>query len=345
MYKSIIRKILFKFDPEKVHYFSFSSIKFLCKLPFVSKILRRNFLVNDPLLETEVFGLKFRNPVGIAAGFDKNAVLIDELETLGFGFIEIGTLTPDVQQGNPKPRLFRLKEDEAIINRMGFNNDGVDEAVKKLKNRNSNILIGGNIGKNNKTPDQESKPDFLYSFEALYDYVDYFVVNVSCPNVGNSAKLQDKDFLIDLLSTLKAESKSKTVQKPILIKVAPYAPESQLDEIIEIVSESELDGVVATNTEVRREGLKASDTELEKIGKGGLSGKPIKNNSTQVIKYLHEKSGGAFPIIGVGGINSPEDALEKLEAGASLVQIYTGFVYNGPALVKNINQSILDTRK
>ena len=345
MYKSIIRSILFLFNAESVHHFSFKALKILLRLPIVPGFFKRKFKVNNPKLEREVFGIKFSNPVGLAAGFDKNALLYNELEHLGFGFVEIGTVTPNVQEGNPKPRLFRLPEDEGLINRMGFNNDGTDQIVERLKERKTKIIIGGNIGKNNITPDELSKPDYIYSFEKLYDHVDYFVVNISCPNVGNSAKLQDKDFLIDLLGTLKSMANTKTKVKPILIKVAPYAPEVQLDEIIEIIKETDLDGVVATNTEVTREGLKTSKDKIEKIGKGGLSGKPIKGNSTKVIKYLSQKSNGAFPIIGVGGINSAQDAIEKLEAGASLVQIYTGFVYNGPSLIKNINKAILDSHK
>ena len=345
MYKAIIRSILFLFDPEKVHHFSFSSIKFLSKIPFVSNILRSMYLVSDSRLETEVFGLKFRNPVGIAAGFDKDALLIDELETLGFGFVEIGTLTPKPQDGNPKPRLFRLKEDEAIINRMGFNNRGVNSAVERLKKRKSNIIVGGNIGKGNDTDSEVSKPDYLYSFDKLYDYVDYFVVNISCPNVGNITKLQDKDFLMDLFTDLKNEAKSRAKVKPILVKVAPYAPEGQLDDIIEIIRVTGIDGVVATNTTVSRDNLSTDWRKVTKIGNGGLSGKPVKDQSTEVIRYLSKKSNKAFPIIGVGGIASAKDAQEKLDAGASLVQVYTGFVYNGPTLVKNINKAILHSHK
>ena len=345
MYKFLIRPIFFKFDPEKIHHFAFGSIKNILKVPGMKALYSKMYKVEDKRLEKEVFGLKFKNPVGLAAGFDKNAQLYNELEYIGFGFVEIGTVTPKPQEGNPKPRMFRLKDDEGLINRMGFNNEGVDAAVEKLKKRKTNIIIGGNIGKNTATANENSKPDYLYNYNALYDYVDYFVVNISCPNVGNIKKLQDKDFLVDLLSELKAIGKTKEKQKPILVKIAPYAPESQLDEIIEIIKETGIDGVVATNTEVTREGLKTPKSRIEEIGNGGLSGKPVKGNSTKVIKYLSEKSNKAFPIIGVGGIHSEEDALEKLEAGADLVQVYTGFVYEGPKLVKRINKAILKNKQ
>lgn len=345
MYKYLIRSILFLFDPEKVHYFSFSAIKILCKIPFVKPLFRSLFLVSDPELETEVFGLKFRNPVGIAAGFDKNAVLIDELETLGFGFIEIGTLTPKAQSGNPKPRLFRLKEDEAIINRMGFNNDGVQIAVEKLKKRKSSVLVGGNIGKNKVTDNADAFSDYEICFQELYEYVDYFVVNVSSPNTPGLRELQEKEPLTKLLSGLMELNYSKPKARPILLKIAPDLTEEQLDDIVEIVISTKIDGVIATNTTVDRGNLSTDWEKINKVGAGGLSGKPVREKSTEVIRYLSKKSNKAFPIIGVGGISSPEDALEKLEAGASLVQVYTGFVYNGPVLVKNINKAILQNQK
>ena len=336
MYKKLVQPLLFLFDPEKVHYFTFSIIKWVSYLPGVSFLIRALYQVNHPNLEREVFGLKFPNPVGLAAGFDKNAVLFKELSNFGFGFIEIGTLTPKGQEGNPKKRLFRLKEDAAIINRMGFNNDGVDEAVKRLR-KNKNILIGGNIGKNKVTPNENAVDDYVYCFQSLFDYVDYFVVNVSSPNTPNLRALQDKEPLTHLLSTLNSLNHKKSSPKPILLKIAPDLTHSQLDDIIEIVVATKIDGVIATNTTLNREGLQSGN----KSEAGGLSGKPLGERSTEVIRYLADQSKKAFPIIGVGGIHSAEDAVEKLNAGASLVQLYTGFVYEGPAAVKRINKLLL----
>ena len=336
MYKLLIRPILFCFDPEKVHYFTFSLIRRLAKIPGFSLLFRALYEVKDSRLETEVFGLKFKNPVGLAAGFDKNAVLYKELSDFGFGFIEIGTITPKAQDGNPKKRLFRLKEDSAIINRMGFNNGGVDEAVLRLK-QNNGVLIGGNIGKNKVTPNEEATSDYEICFEALFDYVDYFVVNVSSPNTPNLRALQDKEPLTDLLQTLQNKNLAKPKQKPILLKIAPDLTDEQLLDIIDIINETKIAGVIATNTTLSREGL-ASENKIEM---GGLSGKPLTKRSTEVIRFLSEKSNKSFPIIGVGGIHTAEDAIEKLEAGASLVQLYTGFIYEGPALVKAINKAIL----
>jgi len=341
MYKSILRPILFLFDPESVHHFTFKSIKFSSWIPGVKLIRKSIYQTNDKKLERELFGIKFKNPVGIAAGFDKNAVLINHLEDFGFGFVEIGTVTPKPQAGNERPRLFRLKKDQGIINRMGFNNAGVDEAVKKLAKRKTNIIVGGNIGKNTATPNESSKPDYIYNFKALHDYVNYFVVNVSCPNVGDVKKLQDQDFLIDLLGDLKELNAEYDQPKPILLKIAPDLNDGQLDEVIEIVAATKIDGIIATNTSIQRTGLKTTEEELNAIGNGGLSGKPLNNRSTEVIRYLSEKSNKSFPIIGVGGIHSEQDALEKIEAGATLVQVYTGFIYEGPKLVKRINKAIL----
>ena len=339
MYKLLIRPILFQFDPEKVHYFTFSLIRLLSKIPGFSSLLKSLYLVNDKRLETEVFGLKFPNPVGLAAGFDKNAVLYKELSNFGFGFIEIGTLTPVGQEGNPKKRLFRLKEDSAIINRMGFNNGGVQEAVERLKN-NKNVLIGGNIGKNKLTPNENATQDYEICFEALFDYVDYFVVNVSSPNTPNLRELQDKKPLTELLQTLQNKNLAKPKQKPILLKIAPDLTDAQLLDIIDIVNETKIAGVIATNTTLSREGLQSEN----KSEMGGLSGKPLTNRSTEVIRFLSEKSNKSFPIIGVGGIHSAQDAIEKLEAGASLIQLYTGFIYEGPQLVKDINKKILKAK-
>ena len=336
MYKLLIRPILFWFDPEEVHYFSFSFIKFISKIPFVPSIVKSIYEVKDSRLEREVFGLKFKNPVGLAAGFDKDAKCYKELSNFGFGFIEIGTITPKAQEGNPKKRLFRLKEDSAIINRMGFNNGGVDEAVLRLK-KNNGILIGGNIGKNKLTPNENATQDYEICFEALFDYVDYFVVNVSSPNTPNLRELQDKKPLTELLQTLQNKNLAKPKQKPILLKIAPDLTDSQLFDIIDIVNETKIAGVIATNTTLSREGLQSKN----KSEMGGLSGKPLTNRSTEVIRFLSEKSNKSFPIIGVGGIHSAQDAIEKLEAGASLVQLYTGFIYEGPQLVKEINKEIL----
>jgi dihydroorotate dehydrogenase len=337
MYKLLIRPILFCFDPEKVHYFTFSTIRFLSKIPGFPSLFRALYEVKDSRLETEVFGLKFKNPVGLAAGFDKDATLYKEFSNFGFGFIEIGTLTPKGQEGNPKKRLFRLKADQAIINRMGFNNGGVQEAVERLK-KNNGVLIGGNIGKNKLTPNEQATSDYEICFDALFDYVDYFVVNVSSPNTPNLRALQDKEPLTQLLQTLENKNLAKPKQKPILLKIAPDLTDEQLLDIIDIVKETKIAGVIATNTTLSREGLQSEN----KVETGGLSGKPLKSRSTEVIRFLSEKSNKAFPIIGVGGIHSAEDAIEKLEAGASLVQIYTGFIYEGPALVKAINKKILE---
>ncbi|MDT0678264.1 quinone-dependent dihydroorotate dehydrogenase [Autumnicola musiva] len=337
MYKALIRKILFKYDPEKVHYFTFDTLQKLNKIPGVSSILKKKFLVEDPKLEREVFGLKFKNPVGLAAGFDKDAKLYKELSNLGFGFIEVGTVTPKPQPGNEKKRLFRLREDEAIINRMGFNNGGVEEMVERLK-KNKNVLIGGNIGKNKVTPNQEAVEDYRICFKALYDYVDYFVVNVSSPNTPNLRELQDKEPLTLLLTTLQKLNAGRPKQKPILLKIAPDLTDAQLLDIIEIVEETRIAGIIATNTTISRDGLHSEN----KNEMGGLSGRPLRKRSTEVIRFLAEKSNQAFPIIGVGGIFSPEDALEKLDAGASLVQLYTGFIYEGPGLIMEINKKILE---
>lgn len=336
MYKNLLRPLLFKTDPEKVHHFTFSMLRKLHKIPGMAEILGKKYQLDHPALERKVFGLKFKNPVGLAAGFDKDAKLYKELSNLGFGFVEIGTLTPKPQPGNEKKRLFRLKEDEAIINRMGFNNGGVEAAVKRLK-KNENVLIGGNIGKNKITPNEEAVNDYLICFEALFDHVDYFVVNVSSPNTPNLRELQDKEPLTNLLNSLQQENHKKRPPKPILLKIAPDLTDPQLLDIIDIVKETGIAGVIATNTTISREGL-TSENQKET---GGLSGRPLRKRSTEVIRFLSEKSNKAFPIIGVGGIHSAEDALEKLDAGASLVQLYTGFIYEGPGLIKKINRKIL----
>ena len=343
MYKLLVRPILFCFDPERVHHFTFSVLKIINKIPFVSQLIKSCYQVKDKALERNLFGLTFKNPVGLAAGFDKNAMLYNELANFGFGFIEIGTVTPRGQEGNPKKRLFRLKSDKGIINRMGFNNKGVAAAITKLKQNKGQVIIGGNIGKNTDTLPENYTKDYLECFNALHPYVDYFVLNVSCPNVGSHAKLTDKDYLEELIREVQNANNKFQDQKPILLKIAPDLNEIQLDEIIELVATTKIDGIIASNTSVCRDGLKVSDERLESIGNGGLSGKPITDRSTKVIKYLADKSNKAFPIIGVGGIHSAQDALDKIKAGADLVQIYTGFIYEGPTLVKKINKAILNT--
>jgi dihydroorotate dehydrogenase len=341
MYKLIIRPILFLFDPEKVHYFTFSLIRIFCKIPFVASIFRGLYQVNDKKLARTLFGITFKNPVGLAAGFDKNAVLYNELANFGFGFIEIGTVTPEGQAGNPKKRLFRLKGDQGIINRMGFNNEGLETAIHQLKKDRGDLIIGGNIGKNTQTSPENYTKDYITCFEGLHPYVDYFVLNVSCPNVGSHAKLNDKTYLAELILACQKLNNAQATQKPILLKIAPDLNNQQLDEIIELVAETKIDGVIASNTSTNRANLKISKEQLETIGNGGVSGQPIKNQSTRVIQYLSDKSNNSFPSIGVGGVHSAEDAIEKIKAGAALVQIYTGFIYEGPSLIKKINKAIL----
>lgn len=341
MYKILLKPIFFHFDPERIHHFVFRLLRITLSLPGMKALFNRMYVVKDKSLEREVFGIRFANPVGLAAGFDKDARLYNELASIGFGFIEIGTLTPKAQDGNPKPRLFRLAQDQALINRMGFNNGGVEDAVKRLRERKTGVIIGGNIGKNKITENDDAWKDYAICFEALYPWVDYFVVNVSSPNTPNLRALQEKEPLKKLLSGLMDLNAKKEKQKPILLKIAPDLSPEQLDDIVEIVNETKISGLIATNTTISREGLKTTQAELEKIGAGGLSGKPVRNKSTEVIRYLSEKSGGRIPIIGVGGIHSAEDAIEKLNAGASLVQIYTGFIYEGPSLVKRINKALI----
>lgn len=336
MYKSVVRKALFKLDPEVAHNLTFSMIKTFFKTP-VRSVIRNKFRLEDKKLERELFGLKFKNPVGLAAGLDKNAEVFDEFADLGFGFVEIGTVTPKPQPGNPKKRMFRLIEDQAIINRMGFNNEGVKRVAERLKHKRTDVIIGGNIGKNKVTPNENAVDDYVICFHELFDVVDYFVVNVSSPNTPNLRALQDKEPLTKLLNTLQEENKKKEKPKPILLKIAPDLTDEQLLDIIDIVKETKIAGVIATNTTISREGLNS----VNKKETGGMSGKPLAKRSTEVIRFLAERSGKAFPIIGVGGIHSPEDALEKLEAGADLIQLFTGFIYEGPELVKNIKKALI----
>ena len=342
MYR-FIKPVFFQFDPENVHHFVTENLKwFNDRFPFGESILRSSFDVNIKGLEREVFGVKFRNPVGLAAGFDKNGEYIDALSSLGFGFIEVGTVTPLPQPGNDKPRMFRLTDDSAIINRMGFNNKGVDTLAARLRlqrAKNPGIVIGGNIGKNKNTPNEEAVSDYLKCFERLYEVVDYFVVNVSSPNTPGLRALQEKGPLKEILNALQAKNNSNKIFRPILLKIAPDLTNEQLDDIVEIVNDTKIAGVIATNTTIDRSGLR-SPAHIAKEA-GGLSGKPLTERSTEVIRYLSERSNKSFPIIGVGGIHSPEDAQAKLDAGASLVQLYTGFIYEGPGLIKRICKHLL----
>ncbi|NOT74317.1 MAG: quinone-dependent dihydroorotate dehydrogenase [Cyclobacteriaceae bacterium] len=338
MYKFLLRPILFLFNPEGIHHFTFGMLRIFS--PIV-KLVRSAFVLEHPSLEREVLGLKFKNPVGLAAGFDKNALLIDELACFGFGFIEIGTLTPKAQPGNPKPRLFRLPKDHGLINRMGFNNDGVDAAVQRLKKKKSDVLVGGNIGKNKITPNEQAFEDYKICFEALYPHVDYFVVNVSSPNTPGLRDLQEKEPLKKLLLEVRALNLAKQKPRPVFLKIAPDLTQGQLDDVIQILKETDTKGVIATNTTISREDLISNKSELDVIGAGGLSGKPLRERATEVIKYLREGLGKEFAIIGVGGIMDSADAIEKIKAGADLVQVYTGFIYEGPALAKRINREVV----
>lgn len=328
-------------DAEKAHHFTFSSLKKIFSIPGSSSIASELYKVQDPKLKRTVFGIEFPNPVGLAAGFDKDAKMVDEFASLGFGFLEIGTVTPLPQPGNDKPRLFRLIKDKAVINRMGFNNEGATAAAERLKKVKSNIIIGGNIGKNKLTPNEDAFSDYQKCFEELYPYVDYFAVNVSSPNTPGLRSLQEKGPLTKILAGLQELNKKKEKAKPILLKIAPDLTNNQLDDIVDIVKDTRIAGLIATNTTISRDGLQTETDKVENIGAGGLSGKPLTQRATEVIRYLSQKSEGAFPIIAVGGICSAEDAIEKLEAGASLVQLYSGYIYEGPALVKRINKAIL----
>jgi len=341
LYRSVIRPVLFRIDPEKVHHFVGFSLKSVFRIPGMACLSRKLFSVKHPSLEREVFGLKFPNPVGVAAGFDKNATLFHELSNLGFGFVEIGTVTPKAQPGNPRPRLFRLPADNGLINRMGFNNLGLAHAIGQLKKRNRGLLIGGNLGKNTRTPNANAVEDYALLFKGLFDHVDYFVVNVSCPNISDLRELQNQDSLFEILSRLQKINQQKNNPKPILLKVSPDLNKQQLDEVIELVKNTQIAGVVAVNTTITRNLPGTPPEAVEAIGKGGLSGKPLQQRALEIVRYLSEKSGKAFPIIGVGGIFTPEDALAMLDAGADLIQVYTGFIYEGPFIAKRINRALL----
>jgi dihydroorotate dehydrogenase len=336
----VIKPLLFKFDPENIHHFVTGGLRVANRIWGVKPLLKGTFQVSDKRLERELFGLKFKNPIGLAAGFDKNADFIEELAEFGFGFIEIGTVTPLPQPGNDKPRMFRLPADEALINRMGFNNQGVDVVAHRLsKLDRKGLIIGGNIGKNKITPNEDALSDYIKCFDKLFDVVDYFVVNVSSPNTPGLRDLQEKEPLKNILNVLQQRNLKNDISRPVFLKIAPDLTDSQLDDIIEIVIETKIAGVIATNTTISREGLSSPEASET----GGLSGKPLTKRSTEVIRYLSEKSAKGFVIIGVGGIHSPEDAIEKIRAGASLLQVYTGFIYEGPGLVRRILKGILKT--
>ncbi len=336
----LFKPLLFLFTPEKAHWLATRMLRIGLKVPGLKQLISSSFRLEDRRLERQVLGIKFKNPVGLAAGFDKNAELIDDFAHLGFGHIEIGTVTPKAQPGNEKPRLFRLKSDHALINRMGFNNKGVDQAVRRLKKRKSNLIIGGNIGKNKVTHNDQALDDYLICFNSLVNYVDYFVVNVSSPNTPGLRELQEKEPLKNLLSGLLDERTKLQANKPILLKIAPDLTDPQVDDVLEIVDELNLDGLVVSNTTIERGGLSSSEQRLEQIGAGGLSGAPVFQKSTELLRYIRTKNANV-PIIAVGGISSPEQALEKLDAGADLIQIYTGLIYEGPGLIKRINKALL----
>ena len=343
----LLKPILFQFDPEKVHYFVTRNLKRFNRFPGGAALSRVIWDVNSSRLQKEVFGLKFKNPVGLAAGFDKNGELMGEMANIGFGFVEIGTVTPLPQPGNPQPRMFRLPPDGALINRMGFNNLGVDVVAERLATFRKNaklaqqgLIIGGNIGKNKVTPNEDAVSDYIKCFDRLFDVVDYFVVNVSSPNTPGLRDLQEKEPLMQLLNTLQQRNSKNGISRPILLKIAPDLTDSQLDDIVDIVQQTGIAGIIATNTTISRENLTVAESLKSEMG--GLSGKPLTKRSTEVISYLHQKSNGSFPIIGVGGIHSADDAIEKLQAGASLVQLYTGFIYEGPGLIGRINKKLLN---
>ena len=334
---SLIRRILFLFDAELIHEFSVKSIKLLSLLPFSKQILRYFFHVNTKALERNLFGLKFKNPVGLAAGFDKNAECYNEISNFGFGFIEIGTVTPLPQPGNPKKRIFRLVEDKSLINRLGFNNKGLDEITKNLRKKRD-IIIGANIGKNFFTENKDGHMDYLKCLQGLHDLVDYFAINISSPNTKNLRQFHDKDLLKPLLESLINYNNNQSSRKPMLLKISPDLDTKELDDVISLVSELKIDGIIATNTTISRDNLKSKhQNEI-----GGLSGELLKEKSNYIIKYLRKKLDNNFPIIGVGGIMTKDDAIEKLNSGADLIQLYTGFIYKGPGLIRDINKAIIN---
>lgn len=344
MYRNILRPLLFLFPPEFVHRMATFLLLNFFSIPGAASLFRKHYRIDHPDLVRKLFGINFPNPVGIAAGFDKEARLYNALANFGFGFIEIGTVTPLGQKGNPRPRLFRIPEDKALINRMGFNNEGVEAFARNLRKNHPKVIIGGNIGKNTATPNEKAIQDYCHCFEILFDLVDYFVVNVSCPNIKGLSGLQDKDNMLELLYAIQKINRSKPNQKPVLLKISPDLNDQQLDEVTDIVTETKLDGIIATNTSSQRSRLSAKNEKLERIGQGGLSGKPLQNKSIRSIEYLYQRSNGQIPIIGVGGIFTADDALKALQAGASLVQVYTGFIYEGPSIAKKINKHLIGNK-
>ncbi len=344
IYKRLIRAILFCLDAEKAHYFATQMLCLVLKIPLVRMCIKRYYQKNNQLNSITLFGLTFPNPIGLAAGFDKDAKMIEPLSVLGFGFVEIGTVTPKPQEGNPKPRLFRLKEEEALINRMGFNNQGLAAVLERLKKRKSKVIVGANIGKNKTTPNELAIRDYLQCFNTLFKYVDYFTINVSSPNTPDLRALQNKDPLTKLLQTLQEHNRRHTRIKPVFLKIAPDLNNRQLDDIIEIALTTKIQGIIATNTTTERNQLKTQKKILNRIGAGGLSGRPLAKKSTEMIRHIYTKSKGKLKVIGVGGIHSPEDAIEKLRAGACLIQLYTGFIYEGPELVTKVNRAIYDIK-
>jgi dihydroorotate dehydrogenase len=345
MYKRLFRPLLFLIDPETVHHLIVIFIRIIYRIPGITGIIRNIFTVKNRNLTRELFGLNFPNPVGLAAGFDKNAAFFREFMLFGFGFVEIGTVTPLGQTGNPKPRLFRIPKDHGLINRMGFNNMGLDSAIQKLKKKPAGLIIGGNIGKNTLTPNDKAVDDYAKCFDGLYPYVDYFVINVSCPNICDLSELQDKEQLRGILVRLSEIRSSKESRKPILVKISPDLNYNQIDDVMELITLTGMDGIVATNTTTSRDNLLTGHELIDKIGKGGMSGEPLRNRSNEIIKYIYKKSGGSLTIIGSGGIMSPEDAKEKILAGAKLIEIYTGFIYDGPGIVKRINKALIEKDK
>jgi dihydroorotate dehydrogenase len=358
---TFIRQCLFLFPTEGVHYFSMNALKLACKVGFIKRLISKKSTPVKKSLATDLFGLHFKNPIGLAAGFDKNALYLNELETLGFGFVEIGTVTPKPQAGNDQPRLFRLPKDKALINRMGFNNEGVKVVAKRLKewkekntetgnrqsaigSNNSRLIIGGNIGKNKVTPNEDAWKDYEICFRELFNCVDYFVVNVSSPNTPGLRELQEKDALRKILSHLQTINvtlaTTENHAKPLLLKIAPDLTQEQIDDVIDLALEIKLDGLVATNTTIDRSGLQSTEAELTAIGAGGLSGKPLTQRSTEIVRYIVQKTNGQVPVIASGGIFTGADAKEKLQAGAALVQVWTGFIYEGPGIVQNICGSL-----
>ena len=344
MYKHFLKPILFRFNPETAHHLLYSGLAFLRHIPFARTIIRAIYKKHSPATAKEVIGIKFPNPVGLAGGLDKNGEFYNDMANFGFGFVEIGSLTPQPQDGNPKPRCFRVPQDKAIINRFGINNKGVRNAVEHLKKVRPEVIVAANISKNTTSINEDAAKDYESAFALLYDFVDMFVVNVSCPNVVGLTSLQDISFLSEIVDKLLDLRMYYDEYRPILLKVSPDLAKEQLDDIIDYCLRSGIDGIVAGNTTRSRDGLTISQEKIEKIGNGGMSGAPVHKKNLALVKYIHDKTEGKLPIIGVGGIMSGEDAKAMIDAGASLVEIYSGFIYEGPALIKRIIK-YLETHK